>query len=77
MVFTVIDRILGGAPNIKQMESPWSLFGHLRNEGFSEREAANLNWMINYRMSGELLGATLGLCTVIYQDKFIRNWCYR
>lgn len=77
MVFTIFDRILGGIPNFRQMEAPFSLVGHLRNEGFSFEEASSVAWMIDHRMRGEIGGAALGLGTVYFCDNGIRRLCLK
>lgn len=77
MVFTIFDRLLGGVPNFRQMETPWSLVGHLRNEGFSFDEAKSVAWMINHRMKGEIIGAASGLAYVYLFDNFVKAFCLK
>jgi hypothetical protein len=77
MVFTILDRFLGGVPSHSTKERFWSLDGHLQNEGFSKKEASNISWLINYRMMGELGGAGIGLGLVAFGDKTITQWCVR
>jgi len=77
MVFTLLDRILGGVPDKSALEMPWSIVGHLRNEGFSFSEAKSLSWIINHRMKGEILGGGLGLSLVYFTDKGLKRWCMR
>jgi len=77
MVFTVIDRLFGGIPNKNQWETPWSLIGHLRNEGFSLNEAKNVGWMLNHRMKGEIIGLSTGLLLIYTFDGGIQRFCVR
>jgi len=77
MVFTLVDRLLGGIPSHTRKERFWNLEGHLQTEGFTKTEASNITWIINHRMAGEVGGLALGLGIVYFGDRTVKQWCLR